>query len=151
MHPSFRLIATASNSQPLRDWLSDEHANMFFPIPSQPMSPQEEARILRDTGCAREDVSTLLSFADTYRASLSADNVLKQRKLGTRTLVRIAKRLAKFPEDHDLHGIISRSLLAEFLPAVERLNLETLLVDAGIEKKPSLVSFAVSEYSALAD
>ncbi|KXN82719.1 von Willebrand factor A domain-containing protein 8 [Leucoagaricus sp. SymC.cos] len=33
-HPSFHIISTASKSLPLKDWLSDEQANMFFPIPS---------------------------------------------------------------------------------------------------------------------
>ncbi len=32
-HRSFRVISTASKSIPLKDWLSDEHANMFFPVP----------------------------------------------------------------------------------------------------------------------
>ncbi|KXN89721.1 von Willebrand factor A domain-containing protein 8 [Leucoagaricus sp. SymC.cos] len=49
-HPSFRIISTASKSLPLKDWLSDEHANMFFPIPSQPMDAQEELSILIATG-----------------------------------------------------------------------------------------------------
>ncbi|KAG6898082.1 hypothetical protein C0992_006002 [Termitomyces sp. T32_za158] len=72
------------------------------------------------------------------RQSMSDDNVLKNRKLGTRSLVRIARRLARFPQDDDLNAIISRSLLAEFLPAVEKINLDTLLAEAKIEPKPPL-------------
>ncbi|KAK0451876.1 AAA domain-containing protein [Armillaria borealis] len=122
--PSFRVISTASKSIPLKDWLTEEHANMFFPIPSQPMSVEEEALILRGTGCAPTYVETLLSFADKYRRSISADNVQKHRN----------QRLAMFPEDHDLHAIISNSLLADFLPATERMNLDALLDEADIQK-----------------
>ncbi|KAK0223975.1 AAA domain-containing protein [Armillaria fumosa] len=130
----FRIISTASKSIPLKDWLTEEHANMFFPIPSQPMSVEEEVLVLRGTGCASTYIETLLSFADKYRRSISADNVQKHRKLGTRSLVRIARRLVLFPEDHDLRAIISNSLLADFLPATERINLDTLLDEADIQK-----------------
>lgn len=139
VHPSFRIISTASKSLPLKDWLLDEYANMFFPVPSQPMDQKEESHILALTGCSPDIVDTLISFADKYRQSMSADNILKNRKLGTRTLVRIARRLATFPQDDDLNAIISRSLLAEFLPAVERMNLETLLDESKIHKQTTLV------------
>jgi len=138
-HPSFRIISTASKSLPLKDWLNDEHANMFFPIPSQPMDAAEEAAILLETGCSPTIIKTLLSFAEKYRQSLSADTVQKNRKLGTRSLVRIATRLAKFPQDNDLNRMISRSLLAEFLPAIERMNLDTLLQEAGMTRRSAWV------------
>ncbi|KAF9495262.1 hypothetical protein BDN71DRAFT_1447943 [Pleurotus eryngii] len=134
-HPSFRVIATPSKSTPLRDWVSDEHSNMFFPIPSQPMAVEEERFVLLATGCPSEVVEQLLTFADKYRTSLSSDNVQKNRKLGTRSLVRIARRVAMFPENCDLHAIVGRSLLTEFLPAVERLNLMTLLEESGIRRQ----------------
>lgn len=101
------------------------------------MDQEEEAAILLETGCSGNLVTTLLTFAEKYRQSLSADAVMKNRKLGTRTLVRIAKRLAR--GDEDLYGVISRSLLAEFLPAMERLNLENLLTEVGIGKKSTWV------------
>ncbi|KAF8909617.1 AAA domain-containing protein [Gymnopilus junonius] len=136
-HPSFRIISTASKSQLLKDWVSDEHANMFLPIPSQPMDDKEEAAILLATGCPQDLVDILLIFAGKYRASMSADNVLKNRKLGTRTLVRIARRLAIYARDTDLYTLIQRSLLAEFLPATEKMNLNMLLEDSQIFKMSS--------------
>jgi hypothetical protein len=138
-HPSFRIISTASKSIPLKDWLSDEHANMFFSIPSCPMPPEEETSVLLETGCPTLVVRTLLSFASSYRASMSGDDVQKNRKLGTRSLVRIARRLAQFPQDGDLGAVIGRSLLADFLPAAERVNLDALQLEAGISRKPPLV------------
>lgn len=103
------------------------------------MDADEESTILLSTGCLPKTVATLLAFAERYRQGMSADNVLKNRKLGTRSLVRIAKRLAMFPGD-DLYSIITRSLLAEFLPAVERINLSTLLDDSGIGNLVPLVT-----------
>ncbi|KAJ7859977.1 hypothetical protein B0H14DRAFT_3446369 [Mycena olivaceomarginata] len=90
-HPSF---ATASKSLPLKDWLSAEHANMFFPVPAQPMGRVEEEAILLATGCAPCAVKRMLAFAERYRASMSEDSMQKNRKLGTRSLVRVARRMA---------------------------------------------------------
>ncbi|KAI0672393.1 AAA domain-containing protein [Trametes maxima] len=134
-HRSFRVISTASKSLPLKDWLSDEHANMFFPIAAQPMSPSEESHILLQTGCPAPVVNTLLAFADKYRAGMTSDAVQKNRKLGTRSLVRIAHRVARFPADDDLYTLLSRALLAEFLPATETMNLENIFEECGIKRR----------------
>ncbi|KAJ3013283.1 hypothetical protein NUW54_g1635 [Trametes sanguinea] len=134
-HPSFRVISTASKSLPLKDWLSDEHANMFFTIAAQPMSEAEEAHILLQTGCRPAIVNTLLKFADKYRSGMTSDAVQKNRKLGTRSLIRIARRVAKFPSDDDLHTLLSRALLAEFLPATEAMNLQNIFEECGITKR----------------
>lgn len=142
-HSSFRVISTASKSIPLKDWLSDEHANMFFTIPSQPMGLDEESQILLSTGCAPNTVKTLLEFAERYRQSISEDNFQKNRKLGTRTLLRISRKVAKFPEDDDLHRILSQSLLAEFLPPMERMNLNALLEESDIREKEISASSSV--------
>lgn len=104
------------------------------------MDVQEETDILRATGCPSELVDTLLRFAGKYRETISADNVLKSRRLGTRSLVRIARKLAMFPDSLDLHLTLAQSLLAEFLPAMERLNLNTLLEDSNIIRRSQTVS-----------
>ncbi|KAL6302276.1 AAA domain-containing protein [Sparassis latifolia] len=134
-HPAFRIISTASKSLPLRDWLSDEHANMFFPVAAQPMGRDEEASILLHTGCSPSVVTTLLTFAEKYRSSMTSDSVQKNRKLGTRSLVRIARHVAKFPGHNDLHSLFSRSVLAEFLPTTEAMNLQELFEESGIKKR----------------
>ncbi|KAJ7230837.1 AAA domain-containing protein [Mycena haematopus] len=143
-HPSFRLIATASKSLPLKDWLSAEHANMFFPVPAQPMRRAEEEAILLATGCGVRVVERMLAFAERYRASMSEDSVQKNRKLGTRSLVRVARRMAAVDgggggggadaDGGDLRVVLSRTLLLEFLPAVERMNVEQLFDEAGIAR-----------------
>ncbi|KAJ6597514.1 AAA domain-containing protein [Mycena vulgaris] len=135
-HPSFRIITTASKSLPLKDWLTAEHANMFFPVPAQPMEHEEERAILLATGCAERAAARMLAFAERYRASMSEDSVQKNRKLGTRSLVRIARRMAAVGEgEDDLHAILRRTLLLEFLPGVERMNVELLLDEAGLRRE----------------
>ncbi|KAF7790654.1 hypothetical protein EIP86_001610 [Pleurotus ostreatoroseus] len=133
-HTSFRVLTTASKSLPLKDWLGDEHANMFFPVMTVPMTRVEETQILLDTGCSQKYVDLLLAFADKYRSSMTSDVVQKNRKLGTRAVVRIANRLANLPGYDDLHTLLSRSILAEFLPATERMNLEVIFEEVGIKK-----------------
>ncbi|KAF8624743.1 hypothetical protein AX17_007074 [Amanita inopinata Kibby_2008] len=135
-HPSFRVISTATKSLPLKDWLAHEHANMFFSVPSQPMDRQEEAAILQAVGCPPALLDVLLNFAEKYRLSTSVDNIIKNRKLGTRSLVRIARRLSRFQRESNLHDTICRSLLAEFLPVAEKMNLEGMLRDCEINKRP---------------
>lgn len=77
---------------------------------------------------------------------MSADNVLKNRKLGTRSLVRVARRLALYPQDTDLQALLRRSLLGEFLPATEKMNLNALLEDSNIFKSTPPVRFVALYY-----
>jgi von Willebrand factor A domain-containing protein 8 len=149
--PSFRIITTASRSLPLRDWLTDEHANMFGAFPSLPMSPSEELEILLDTGCKKVTAVKILEFAASYRESMNASTreranrrsddggLQKNRRLGTRALVRIAQRCAHYPWDEDLYTLFARTLLIEFLPVAERNNVENLLKECGIVKQLELV------------
>lgn len=138
-HPSFRVISTVSKSLPIKDWLSDEHANMLFAVPSQPMDRQEESLILARTGCPEDIVEKLRAFAEKYRQSISEDTVQKSRKLGTRSLARIARRIAKHPNDLDLRRLLNQTLLAEFLPVAERMNLNTLLEDSTFKTSELMV------------
>ncbi|KAF7292707.1 hypothetical protein MIND_01168900 [Mycena indigotica] len=139
-HPSFRMIATASKSLPLKDWLSIEHANMFFTIYLQPMEHSEERDILLATGCEAQVVVRLLSFAERYRASISEDTIQKRRKLGTRSLVRVARTLALEGSAVDGEGVgdlrtsLNQTLLSEFLPFMERMNIDSIFDGLGIER-----------------
>ncbi|KAH9028964.1 AAA domain-containing protein [Lactarius pseudohatsudake] len=134
-HSSFRVISTASRAAPLRDWLSAEHANMFLTLAAQPMGRSEEAALLLRTGCPPFHVHALLGFASTYRTRMApSDGALRVRRLGTRALLRIARRLARFPWDRDTRKMLERALLTDFLPATEKAGVEELLEDVGIKK-----------------
>ena len=110
---------------------------MFFTLPSQPMNQEEEWNAVLSTGCPEEIVERLLDFAGRYRNTLASDSVQKSRKFGTRAILRIAKRMAMAPQngdgsDDELHMLINRSILAEFLPTTERSALDILLKETGI-------------------
>ncbi|KLO18907.1 hypothetical protein SCHPADRAFT_935748 [Schizopora paradoxa] len=136
--PTFRVISTSSKSIPLRDWLTVEHSNMFFAIPTQPMDEAEEARILSATDCPAATIGALLKFANKYRTSVSAESVQKSRKLGTRSLVRIAKRVAAYSWDDDIYAMLCRAVLADFLPPTERMTLQEMLEEAGIRRRTAM-------------
>ena len=143
-HPSFRIIATASKAIPLKDWLTHEHANMFFTLPSQPMNKEEERKAVLSTGCPAEIVGRLLTFAEKYRNTLASDSVQRNRKFGTRAILRISKRMAMDSQNGDRSGdelyvLINRSILAEFLPTTERAALEVLLKECDINPGRSAV------------
>jgi hypothetical protein len=112
---------------------------MFFTVPVLPMDLQEEKRILLLTGCDSQSVSTLLTFASKYRQGISQDNVQKNRKLGTRSLVRIARRLAALPTEVDLKGLLSQTLLVDFLPPSERMTLDNLFTECDIRERELMV------------
>jgi hypothetical protein len=118
---------------------------MFFTIPSQPMSRVEEQHILLSHhNSPSRLVDLLLDFAEKYRGSMVEESgAVRKRKLGTRTLVRVMRRIAVEKGEVDLYAIITRILLAEFLPAVEKMNLEGLLSEVGIEKKTPPVCILV--------
>ncbi|KAJ7878415.1 hypothetical protein B0H13DRAFT_2279068 [Mycena leptocephala] len=115
---------------------------MFFPVPAQSMGRAEEEAILRASGCPARLVGRMLAFAEHYRASISEDDVQKNRKLGTRSLVRIARRMAvdsgagaeveAKDREGDLRAVLSRALLLEFLRGVKRMNVDQLFDEAGI-------------------
>lgn len=121
---------------------------MFFAIAAQPMSREEESTILLKAGCTAEVANQLLTFADMYRHHMTADAVQKNRKLGTRALVRIARRMAMFPAgQEDLYNLINQSILTEFLPTTEKANLEGLFEEANIRKGSPAVGAAATSQS----
>jgi hypothetical protein len=74
-------------------------------------------------------------FAGAYRTCMvPSDGALRVRWLGTRALLRVARRLARFPWDQDVRRMLERALLTEFLSATEKAGVEELLEDAGIKK-----------------
>lgn len=125
------------------------------------MPHTEESALLLATGCPSHVVDTMMLFAEKYRASMlegankegggsrGDEAVLKKRRLGTRGLIRMAKWVALLglgrgvdgrPVLVDgLHEMICRSLLAEFLPPTERMNLDIMLEECGVVKTAPVV------------
>ncbi|KAM0790964.1 hypothetical protein ACM66B_004269 [Microbotryomycetes sp. NB124-2] len=133
VHPSFKIIATPSKSQEPKMWLTEELASGFLALPSVAMPLDEEKHILLATGCAPQVVDQIETFARAYRRQNSVPGS-KSRRLGTASLVRIAKRLALFPDD-DLYTLLNRTVLSDFLPQTNRQELASLFKETGIAPK----------------
>jgi hypothetical protein len=137
-HQSARIITTASKSLSLTTWLTAEHVNAFFTIPLQPMDLYEEETILAGTGCSHDIIRDILAFSQLYRGQNVDQDVTKRRKLGTRTLLRIARHMKQIPTDF-LTDLFDNALHLTSLPEVERSKIEALYADVGLEKRPPTV------------
>ncbi|GAA5899817.1 uncharacterized protein JCM6883_005995 [Sporobolomyces salmoneus] len=134
IHPSFRIITTSSKSTPPNEWLSEELTSNLVSLPSAPMSIDEERHLLLQTGCPRSLVDLMETFATKYRILTSIPGN-KSRRLGTGSLIRIAKRLALHPEE-DLRGMLERTLLVAFLPVIEQEQVRELMTECGVTNSP---------------
>ncbi|GAA5867426.1 hypothetical protein JCM1840_002135 [Sporobolomyces johnsonii] len=137
IHPAFRLVTTSSKSTAPGEWLTEELASNLVALPTVSMPIGEERALLLSTGCSPQIVDQLELFATRYR-ELTSTPGSKSRRLGTASLVRIAKRLARFPEE-EVRGLVERTLLVEFLPNTEREQLADLLDETGLAVAPLLV------------
>ncbi|GAA5962669.1 hypothetical protein JCM21900_006763 [Sporobolomyces salmonicolor] len=137
IHPAFRLVTTSSKSTAPGEWLTEELASDLVALPTVSMPIAEERALLLSTGCVPQIVDQLELFAIRYR-ELTSTPGSKSRRLGTASLVRIAKRLARFP-DEEVRGLVERTLLVEFLPNTEREQLADLLDETGLAVAPLLI------------
>ncbi|SNX86583.1 uncharacterized protein MEPE_05292 [Melanopsichium pennsylvanicum] len=136
IQPAFRVVATASKST---GWLDEEASTLFAICSTRAMEEDEELHIVLSCLGLTEptsDMKRLFHFVNRYR-SLSADpnlGLAKSRRLGTRQVIRMASRLATWQEDCDVHGLIWRSLLVDFLPITVREVIANLLRECGVFK-----------------
>lgn len=150
--PSFRIIATTAASKP--DWLNEEASTMFGFVQPNPMSAVEERTVIETrTGCPKEHLDVLLAFAARYRA-LSGDPTLglsKSRRLGTRALIRMAARIAKFPDSTDLYALVTRNLLVDFLPRTTKELVQRVLEESSLRPRGAEGAFQYRPQEWLAD
>lgn len=151
MHQSFRIIATAAAPQPA--WLNEEASTLFAFVEGRAMNlPEERAVIQARTQCSESELDKLLEFASAYRA-LAADpnlHLQKSRRLGTRQLIRVAARLARYA-DADMHALIGRALLLEFLPKTVRSLVLDTMAQYGIYPAGTEGAFRYRPKESLAD
>ncbi|SPO39671.1 uncharacterized protein PSFLO_05152 [Pseudozyma flocculosa] len=148
---SFRVVLTATKAA---GWLSEEAATLFATCITTPMDEAEEREIvLRRTGIPADSAALkrLFVFVQRYR-QLSSDPTLglaKSRRLGTRQVIRMASRLTlerrrdgdADEDDYDLHGLVWRTLLVDFLPSTVREVIQNLLQECKIHPPGSEGAF----------
>ena len=127
----FRLIASAPTAA---KWLTEVQASMFAVVPAPQMDAAEEHHlVLTRAQCPAALMAPVFRFAELYRAACAdpGAGLHKARRLGTRQLIRIATRLAHWP-DTDVHATLWRGQLVDFMPRTVRDVVATLLTTAGI-------------------
>ncbi|BGP10994.1 hypothetical protein JCM10049v2_006888 [Rhodotorula toruloides] len=135
IHPSFRIVTTSTKASAATEWLTEEVASNLVSLSTVPMPLAEERALLLAVGCPSSLVDHLELFAQGYREHTSvAGN--KSRRLGTSTLVRIAKRLARHPHEN-LRTLLHRALLLDFLPNTEREQVSDLMDEVGLQEEPA--------------
>ncbi|KWU41842.1 hypothetical protein RHOSPDRAFT_30334 [Rhodotorula sp. JG-1b] len=140
IHPAFRIITTATKATPPSEWLTEQVAANILALPTIPMPLAEERALLLAVGCPDSLVDDIELFAQRYR-SLTVAMGSKSRRLGTASLVRIAKRLARFPKEN-LRTLFERALLVDFLPNTERAAIADLFEEMYMEEaKESIPRF----------
>ncbi|GAA6044030.1 hypothetical protein JCM8097_004313 [Rhodosporidiobolus ruineniae] len=135
--PSFRIITTSTKATSPSTWLTEDLASNLTALPTFPMSPSEERALLLSTSCPPTLVDQLELFSTRYR-ELTAATGSKSRRLGTASMVRIARRLARFPSE-PLRLLLERALLVDFLPNTEREAVASLMHEVGLESAPAAV------------
>ncbi|KAJ3102237.1 hypothetical protein HDU97_000673 [Phlyctochytrium planicorne] len=147
IHPSFRIIATATVSEgaPVSSttWMNEEISTMFNFIRVDPIDRAEEELILNSLQLPiqRETLTLLLTFAEQFRASTSGagHHLSKTASLSTRQLIRVMTRVSSTGDSNDVRGTIRRSCLAPFLPTTARKALEGVLDDVGVGKSIPMI------------
>ncbi|KAJ8404599.1 hypothetical protein AAFF_G00334620 [Aldrovandia affinis] len=137
VHPSFRIVALAeppvagSSSQ---QWLGSELLTMFLFHTVRPLGVDEETAIIRamTPDAPTEAVEQLLSLTHRLRETNDPTAQSLASSLSTRQLLRICRRLSRYPEESVSHAI-HKACLSRFLPTLARSALQKNLANCSIQ------------------
>ncbi|XP_077987566.1 von Willebrand factor A domain-containing protein 8-like [Glandiceps talaboti] len=137
IHPSFRILALAEPpvaGSSSHQWLNSELLTLFHYHHVKPLSYIEEMEVIQGMvpNVVQDLMEPLLKLTHRLRNSGDSTMLSLSSSLSTRQLLRIAKRLALYPNE-SLHDAVSKACLSRFLPQLARQSLEKSLDDAGIE------------------
>jgi len=136
IHPAFRVVALAEPptvGQAKGQWLTPETLAMFLFHQMRPLSQAEEGSVLATVaGGGGQVLEDILRATHRLRASQDASLRSIATNLSTRQLLRVARRLARFPSE-DAHAAIQKATLARFLPSIAKEALEKELGRLGLE------------------
>nr|CAD7453762.1 unnamed protein product [Timema tahoe] len=115
IHPSFRMVALAeppeqnSSGAP---WLSTELLSLFVFHEMRPLALQEELQIVQQLfGKVNPTLSRIMELAHQLRESTDPTLRSLAGSLSTRQLLRVARRMARYPSDNPV-DTIHRACLA---------------------------------------
>uniref|UniRef100_T1INA4 von Willebrand factor A domain-containing protein 8 n=1 Tax=Strigamia maritima TaxID=126957 RepID=T1INA4_STRMM len=130
MHPAFRLIALAEPpviGSSTQQWLNPELLTLFFYHSMRPLSLAEETEVVCGRGSS-DKMRDILKFTHAFRKTEDATLQSVATSLSVRQLMRIHKRLKKYPNEN-ANELIQKACLSRFLPSLVKLSLNRQLQD----------------------
>ncbi|XP_068185310.1 von Willebrand factor A domain-containing protein 8 [Antennarius striatus] len=148
IHPSFRVLALAeppavgvstSSSSRGQQWLSPELLTMFLYHSVSPLARAEEMSLIQGLMPAvpKEAAENLLHLAHSLRQTNTPTAQSLASSLSTRQLLRICRRLSRYPEESVTHAV-NKACLSRFLPSLARGSLEKTLTSCCIQDPPDV-------------
>ncbi|CAL1547451.1 unnamed protein product [Lymnaea stagnalis] len=134
IHPSFRIIALSEPpvvGSSKQQWLSPEMLTMFLYHSMRPLSRKEEMDVISKLVPHAPNLNKLFDVVHKLRGSPDGTLQSLASSLSTRQLLRVARRLAKFPSE-DLHSVIHKACLARFLPRLAQSALNQILEESQV-------------------
>ncbi|XP_077393200.1 von Willebrand factor A domain-containing protein 8 isoform X1 [Festucalex cinctus] len=149
VHPSFRVLAlaepplvgagasTSGSSSKGQQWLGPELLTMFLYHTVSPLARAEEVILLQglSPNVPKEAAEQLLHLTHTLRQTNDPTAQSLASSLSTRQLLRICRRLSRYPEESIAHAV-NKACLSRFLPSLARGSLQKSLANCSIQESP---------------
>ncbi|XP_028846499.1 von Willebrand factor A domain-containing protein 8 [Denticeps clupeoides] len=140
IHPSFRVVALAEPpvvGSSTQQWLGPELLTMFLFHNVKPLGRAEENLVMQGMvpNIPKEVVDQLLHLSHTLRNMNDPTAQSLASSLSTRQLLRICRRLSRYPEENIAHAV-NKACLSRFLPSLARSSLQKNLSNCSIEETP---------------
>ncbi|XP_037343972.2 von Willebrand factor A domain-containing protein 8 [Pungitius pungitius] len=141
IHPSFRVLALAeppvvggAGSRGQQQWLGPELLTMFLYHAVPPMAIAEEMDLIQGLtrDVPKEAAEQLLHLTHTLRKTNDPTAQSLASSLSTRQLLRICRRLSRYPEESIAHAV-NKACLSRFLPSLARASLDKSLADCSVQ------------------
>ena len=137
IHPAFRLVALAEPptvGQAKGQWMTAEILSMFLFHDMRSLSQAEETQVVTSVaGSCGQVMADIMTVTHKLRSSEDASLRSVATNLSTRQLLRLARRLNKYP-DETASNLINKACLGRFLPALAKDSLDKMLERLGVEK-----------------
>ncbi|CAN9498551.1 unnamed protein product [Ophioblennius macclurei] len=141
IHPSFRVLALAEPPAvgggpggKGQQWLGPELLTMFMYHAVRPLGQAEEMGLILGLTptVPKEAAEQLLQLTHTLSKTNDPTAQSLASSLSTRQLLRICRRLSKYP-DESVARAVNKACLSRFLPSLARASLEKTLTNCSIQ------------------
>ncbi|XP_015258026.1 PREDICTED: von Willebrand factor A domain-containing protein 8 [Cyprinodon variegatus] len=146
IHRAFRVLALAEppvvgggsgSSRGQQQWLGPELLTMFLYHTVSPLARAEEAGLIQGLAPSvpMEAAEQLLQLTHSLRQTNDPTAQSLASSLSTRQLLRICRRLSRYPEESIAHAV-NKACLSRFLPSLARASLEKALASSSVQDPP---------------